>query len=178
MTGSGEGKRESGEPKEARLFRRKGFNLLAFIAMTVLLMGFIFLLVEPESAKIQRTLKKHAGTLDAGRFSKEPAYRNTFQSEEALLQFHLAQTYNGEREPNLAIPILETLIKKSETPRGISGKTAQPDAEAFSTEAYYWEELANSFKLKNEKAGMERALEERDRLRREAKRAAKKSSEK
>jgi hypothetical protein len=157
---------------------KKLLSLSLFVVMIVVVVSLFVALVEPESAAIKKELKKHAETLDEARFLSDPAYQNRFKSEEASLRFRLAHAYNGERTPNLAIDLLEELIKESERARMSHGKTAPPDPDALGLEVYYWEELADSFKLKNQAADRENALKNRDRLRREARGAARKAAEK
>jgi hypothetical protein len=162
-----DGRRQVEEPS----LGKKRLNVAVFVVTISIIIFVILLLIEPESAGIRRELKKHAQTLDAARFSKDRAYQAAFQSEDEMLRFRLAHAYNGERDPDLAIPLLEGLIKERENLKGAPGTTA-PDASSLSMEGYYWEELANAFRLKNEKEKMEKAFEARDRLRQEAKKAA------
>jgi hypothetical protein len=155
---------------------KKLLSLSLFVVMIVVVVSLFVALVEPESAGIEREIKKHAETLDEPRFLSDPGYQNRFESEAAALRFRLAHAYNGERAPDRALDILERLIKESERPRAISGKGVPPDSAALEMEAYYWEEMANSFKLKNRAAEMENALENRNRLRQQAKAAARKEA--
>lgn len=169
MEGAG---REGGLPWGGRFL-----SLSAFIVMMVVILSVFFFLLEPESAKVKRELEKHSEGLDEARFSKDEAYREKFESEAALLQLTLARVYNGERQPDLALAILEELVQRNERPAGDAEKSAKPDPAALRMKALYWEEMANSFRLKNEPEKMETALKNRDRFRRQSRDAAREAAE-
>ena len=152
-------------------------SLSAFIVMMVVIMSLFFLLLEPESASVKRELKKHSEAVDKARFLKEEAYRQKFKSETEFLQFTLARAYNGERAPDLALTILEGLIKESERPAEDAEKRVESDAAALRMRALYWEEMANSFKLKSDPGKRETALKNRDRLRQKSRNAAREAAE-
>ncbi len=152
-------------------------SLSAFIVMMIVIMSLFFLLLEPESASVKRELKKHSEAMDKARFLKEEAYRQKFKSETESLQFTLARAYNGERTPDLALTILEGLIKERERPAEGDEKRVESDPTALRMRALYWEEMANSFKLKSDPEKRETALKNRDRLRQKARDAAREAAE-
>jgi hypothetical protein len=114
-----------------------------------------------ESAIILGERKKLADSMDKNRAEKDPVYSRTMEDKLRFLDYRLAVAYNAENKPDEAIAVLRTLIS-SEEAKGQRGLPRR--SRSYANEARYYEALIESFEIKKDEVGVEKAVQEREEL--------------
>ncbi len=126
----------------------------------------LFLLLIREASKSESAIilderKKLADSMDRNRAATDPIYSRTMETKLQFLDFRLAVAYNTENKPDEAIAVLRTLISGEEaTEHGGVPRRSR----SYIREARYYETLIESFRIKNDEAGIRKAEQVREEL--------------
>ena len=147
----------------------KGYlRLIVFFFTAAAILIVIYLArqaTEPQSAIFARERNRFYASRDKDRMSTDPVYAGEVRDRAAFLDYRLAVAYNTEHKPDQAIEILQRLINEEEA-REKGGLPRR--SRSYMREADYFEALKESFELKNDAAGVNRALDRYTRLRTKA----------
>lgn len=130
-----------------------------FVAVAALMLLFTMFrrATAPESAIIGKERSRVAASLDKGRMEKDPVYAAEMRKKLRFLDYTIAVAYNKENKPDQAISALQQLISDE-----AANKSALPRrSRSYRDEARYYEALQQSYALKRDDAGAERANQRR-----------------
>lgn len=146
--------------------RQYGRLLILFVAAVVLLLVlYVFRQASaPESAIIEKERNRMAAALDKDRVKKDQAYARDVEDKLRFLDLQQAEAYVKENKADEAIKLLQALIGAEES----TSKAGPRRSTSYDKEAGYYEVLQTAYSQKNDKAGAERASDNRNKLREKA----------
>jgi hypothetical protein len=140
-------------------------RLIVFFTVAVLLLIGTYLArraTEPQSSIIARERTRVFASRDEDRMKSDPVYAGEVWEKAAFLDYRLAAAYNAENNPDKAIDVLQRLIRDEEAKeKGVIRRRSR----SYMKEADYYETLKESFELKHDEAGVNKALDQYARLR-------------
>jgi hypothetical protein len=132
-------------------------KILGILGTTLLILISVYAYREfkaPKSGKIQSKIESHFKSLDQKRFLSDSAYRLSYEREMDRMKLHLAQTYNDEGRPVLAVELLQGLIREESRPM------AFPDPSRIEAQIGYYRELERAYRLLGDASGAAVALDQ------------------
>lgn len=137
--------------------------VLLFVVAAMIPVFFLFWSASaaPESVVITVERNKLEESLDKMmRKENDPIYARTCEMKLQNLDYHLAMAYIKENKPDAAIGLLKKLISYEEE----NGGGARRRYRSCRNEARYYEVLEQSYALKQDTVGADRANQHRDKL--------------